>query len=223
MKKIEKDKAIGLRKQGHSLKYIATLLNVSKASVSLWVRNVSLSSKQLQRLAKIGFSTEIVEKRRMSRLKNENVRREVMIREAEKSLSVLSLKDLKLIGIMLYWAEGGKTQRGSVRFSNSNPEMIQVMMCFFRRVCTVKEERFRGHIHTHSHINVEGAEKYWEHISGIPRKQFFKTYAKPSKSSKNKKDSLPFGTFDIYVSDTQLFLKILGWTRKVTMLAKKFS
>ena len=38
---------------------------------------------------------------------------------------------------------------------------------------------------------------------------------KPNKSSQGKKNTLPYGTFDIYVLDAQLFLKIIGWTRGI--------
>jgi len=118
------------------------------------------------------------------------------------------------MGTMLYWAEGGKTQR-MVRFSNGDPEMIKIMMAFFRRVCNVPEEKFRGYIHIHPHLEHTSAETYWSSITGIPLSQFFKTYRKPNKSSQNKKDSLPNGVLDIYVLDTSLFLKITGWARGV--------
>ena len=54
---------------------------------------------------------------------------------------------------MLYWAEGGKTRKGMVRFSNSDPEMIKIMMAFFRKVCNAPKEKFRGYIHIHPHLN----------------------------------------------------------------------
>ncbi len=115
---------------------------------------------------------------------------------------------------MLYWAEGGKTQR-LVRFSNADPEMIKIMMTFFRKICLVPEVKFRGYIHIHPHLKHEEAEKYWSAVSKIPLEQFFKTYRKPNKSSQNKKDSLIYGTFDIYVLDTELFLKITGWAKGI--------
>ena len=93
------------------------------------------------------------------------------------------------------------------------------MMIFFRRVCKIPESKFRGYIHLHPHLSQERAENYWSKVAGIPLSQFFKTYNKPNKSSQNKKDSLPFGTFDIYICDTELFLKLKGWREKVYELA----
>lgn len=117
---------------------------------------------------------------------------------------------------MLYWAEGGKTQR-MVRFSNGDPEMIKIMMAYFRNICDVDESKFRGYIHIHPHLDFRNAEKYWSNVTDIPLGQFFKTYRKQNRSSLNKRNTLPNGVLDIYVLDTELFLKITGWARGIFM------
>jgi hypothetical protein len=91
-------------------------------------------------------------------------------------------------------------------------------MRFFREICKVPEDKFHASIHTFAHANIEKTEKYWSKISGISRNQFFKTYIKPSSASLQKRNTLPFGTFDIYVCDTKLFLTIMGWIEKVKEL-----
>jgi len=214
MKLDERQRARKLRRKGHSLNEIRNELKVSKSSVSLWVRDIELSENQKAHLSDKGFYREAVEKRRKTRLTNELLKREKIILDARKSITKISDKQLWLMGVMLYWAEGGKTQR-MVRFSNGDPEMIKIMMAFFRRVCEVPESKFRGYIHIHPHLNHKEAEEYWSAISDIPLDQFFKTYRKPNKSSQNKKDSLPNGVLDVYVLDTQLFLKITGWAKGI--------
>ena len=81
------------------------------------------------------------------------------------------------------------------------------------------ENKFRGHIHTFEHANIEDTEKYWSKMTGIPRTQFYKTYIKPSSASLQKRNALPFGTFDLSVNDTKLLLTILGWMEKIKELA----
>ena len=215
MKYNEKQKAIALRKNGNSIKEISKKLNVSKSSVSVWVRDIFLSNHQKENLLIRGNSTVVVEKRRATRLSNELNKRNFIIDEAKKDVSIPSVYDLKIIGAMLYWAEGRKRGTRMVSFSNSDPEMIKVIMRFFREVCDVTEKKFRGHIHIHSHLSVEKALKFWSEVTGIPRQQFYKTYCVPSISSKGKADSLPNGTLDIHVCDVKLFLKIMGWIKGV--------
>ena len=118
----------------------------------------------------------------------------------------------------MYLGEGGKTSRGMVRLANSDPDVIKIMMRFFREVCKVPETKFRGSIHTFVHADVNKSEEYWSKISGIPRHQLYRTYVKQSSASLFKRNTLPFGTFDIYVCDTRLFLTIMGWIERIKEL-----
>lgn len=211
MKLEEKTLSRKLREEGYSLNEIRKKTGFNKSSISLWTRDIRLTERQKQRLSKKGLRKEDIEKRRITRLAKENARRTAIINKAEKETDNLSRKNLFIIGTILYWAEGRKAGRGVVTFSNSDPRTIKIMMRFFQEVCKVPKEKFRGHIHVHSHINAKKAEMYWSNISQIPLTQFYKTYKKPSKASLGKKDSLPYGTFDIYVCNTELFLKIKGW------------
>jgi len=211
MKVEEKRKARELRCQGYSIKEIARKLNVAKSSVSIWVRDIELTPTQKGRLSQKGQSVEVVERRRATRLMRENTRRQKIIDKAQKEIKRISKQELFLMGVGLYWAEGSKTNRGSVEFYNSDLRLIKIMKRFFVEVCEVPEYKFRGHIYLHPHLDASRAEKYWSDISEIPRGQFFKTTQQHNRASKNKKDSLPFGTFSLGVYDTKLFLKIKGW------------
>ncbi|MDO8565297.1 MAG: hypothetical protein Q7R67_01610 [bacterium] len=215
MKIIEKEKARTLRKQGKSINQIIKETGLTKSSVSVWVRDIMLTKVQKEKLSERGRSVESIEKRRISRLFNENKKRQIIIDEAKKDFTSISWEQLKLIGIILYLGEGGKTNRNMVRLSNSDPLVIKIMIKFFREICKVPDSKFRASIHTFQHANILETEKYWSKISGIPRSQFFKTYIKPSAASLQKRSTLPFGTFDIYVCDTKLFLTITGWIEKI--------
>lgn len=214
MKTIEKRRAIELRIGGKSINEISKQLGVARSSVSLWVRDIELTTDQKNYLSRKGLLVEVVERRRATRLKNEKYKRDAVINAARKTIPKITNKQLWLIGIMLYWAEGGKTHK-LVRFSNSDPRMIKIMMKFFREICNVPEQKFRGYIHIHQHLDHVSAEHYWSLISGIPTNKFYKTYRKPNKSSLGKRDTLPYGTFDIYVLDTNLFYKIIGWSEGI--------
>lgn len=221
MKVIEKEKARSLRKKGYSMNQIIEETGFTKSSVSLWVRDITLTKAQKNKISQRGRSMESIERRRLLRLSNEQKKRQVIIDEAKKDFSHISLEQLKLIGIILYLGEGGKTERGTARISNSDPLVIKMMMRFFREICKVSEERFRGNIHTFAHADIEKTEKYWSKITGIPRSQFQKTYIKPSSASLQKRFTLPFGTFSINVCDTKLFLTIMGWIEKIEELSLK--
>lgn len=217
MKVEEKRIARSLRKKGYSINQIINETGLVKSSVSVWVRDIVLSKNQQRRISERGRSLESIERRRAARLLNENNKRQIIVKSAKKDFNNISLRELKIIGIILYLGEGGKT-KNMVRIANSDPAVIKIMMRFFREVCCVPENKFRGIVHTFAHANITETEKYWSKISGIPCSQFFKTYTKPSAASLQKRNTLPFGTFDIYVCDTKLFLTIIGWIDKIKEL-----
>ena len=107
------------------------------------------------------------------------------------------------------------------RISNSNPIIIKVIMRYFREVCGVPDSKFRASVHTFAHADVRKTLIYWSKVSGIPVRHFFKTYIKQSSASLHKRNTLPFGTLDIYVCDTKVFLTIMGWIEKISEILTK--
>lgn len=206
-----KDAAIRLRQTGRSIKSIAQQLNAAQSSVSLWVRDVTLTEKQILALRANTHNPQTIEKRRQSRLKNELAKRNAVLDRAVDMVDEISERELWLIGTALYWAEGGKT-KGIVRFSNGDPRMIRLMIRFFAEVCHVDESKMRAHIHIHDSLDCAAAEAYWRKVTNMPKEKFYKTYNKPNVSSKGTRKSLPYGVCDIYVLDANLLLNIQGWT-----------
>lgn len=219
MKVAEKEKARRLRKEGKSINQIVKETGFSKASVSIWVRDIVLTKNQKKKISEKGRSVESIEKRRGNRLANEQKKRNVISDNAKKDIVQISLAELRLTGAILYWGEGGKTKRGVARLANSDPAIIKIMMKFFREVCLVPEGKFRGHIHTFDNANIEKTERYWSQLTGIPRRQFYKTYVKQSIASLYKRKTLPYGTFEICVNNTKLFLTIMAWIEKIKELS----
>lgn len=215
MKLEQKHKARSLRREGKSITRIAETLDVSKGSVSSWVRDVKLSDTIQQRIRKRSHAAHVVEKRRLSRLETESHKRQQAIEFARVNVRKLSQEDLFLVGISLYWGEGSKRKRGVLEFTNSDPHMIRVMMRFFSELQQVPPHKFRGHAYVHSHINPEQAEQYWANVSGIPSSQFHKTSVQKNKK-RLQKDTLPYGTFAIVVCDTKKKLQMDGWIKGMT-------
>jgi hypothetical protein len=221
MKIIERETARLLRRKGMSMNEIIKKTGYSKSSVSGWTSNIVLTKKQKERLLQNGRSLESVERRRRSRLFNESKKRQVVTDKAKGDFSDLSQRDLKIIGSMIYWGEGGKTNRNVARISNSDPIIIKVIMKYFREICGVPNSKFRASVHTFAHANIKEIVNYWVKVSGIPKEHFYKTYTKQSSASLKKRKTLPFGTLDIYVCDTKIFLMIMGWIEKISEILTK--
>ena len=127
MKIAEKEKARFLRKEGKSINQIIKETGFSKASVSVWVRDIILTPEQKSQVSERGRSVESIERRRVSRLFNEKKRRQAITDKAKEDFNNISLEQLKLIGIILYLGEGAKTDHGMARLANSDPEVIKII------------------------------------------------------------------------------------------------
>ena len=116
--------------------------------------------------------------------------------------------EFKIAGIMLYWAEGNKTER--VGITNSDAELVKFMMRWFREVCHVPEKKFKAYLHIHSGQDEQNMKQFWSSVTGIPLYQFGKSHIK-KEGTGHKKNILYNGTIKINICDKNLLYKILGW------------
>lgn len=213
MRAIERKKARKLRTQGFSIREIAERIECAKSSVSEWVRDIPLTAAQIARLKsnQDKARAKAANHPNSSRCKWARIRQRI-IGEAKKEIpKSCSLEKLKIIGASLYWAEGYMASRHSFVFANTDTDMVKLMMCFLIKICKIPLNRIRGRVNIHPHLDINEAAKYWSKISGIPLKQFHKPLLAVSKASKQKRKTLPYGTFRIVISDVTLCSKIKGW------------
>ena len=208
MKYTERLLAVKLRKSGLSYKDILKKIKVSKSTLSIWLREVTLTKEQKRQLMTKGQKIMYeVAKRKVADRKR---RTDEIMKGAKKEVSVLNKQPLFSVGLALYWAEGAKNPEESVKFANSDEKMIMLMMKWFRKFCHVSEKKFRIHIHMHTLHCRKDIIKYWSQITLIPTNQFYKPYIKPT-SLGQRKNILYNGTCSIVLHDKTLFRKVMGW------------
>ena len=205
-------KAQKLRKQGLAIKEIEKKIKVSRSSVSLWVRDVKLTKKQLKRLylnKKTGqLKGSIIAA--MNKIKAREKLVERLLKEGEKEIGNLSKRDKFVTGVAMYFAEGSKTSN-NVSFSNSDARAIKFMMSWLREVCKAPEGKFRGALYLHDNLDKTRAERFWSKLTGIPLKQFTKTYLVKNNPHRLRKAKHIYGVFRITVCNANLHRKIMGW------------
>jgi len=206
MKTAERQKAIRLRKDGFTYSEIEQSLNVSRGSLSLWLRNIPYTPrgdvKNKRRLASFRNS-QVLHRRKIQRISQ-------IMTLAKGEIININPYELKLLGAMAYWTEGSKTKDSLVKFTNSNPKFIKFVLKWLREVCKVPEEKLRVHLRIHDDLYRRKTEQYWSKISGIPLNRFYKTTFKISDSSGKRYNKLKYGIASITVCDTKLFYKIMG-------------
>lgn len=209
MKNEEKVKAIELRSEGESIAGIAKILNVAKSSVSSWVRDVSLTEEQIKKLQE--RNPVINNQLSGARARKEKARALRLLYQEEGRLKAREGNLLHQAGCMLYWGEGAKA-RTSLRFSNSDLNMVKFFIKFLLEACGVQKEQIKISIHCYkNHIPVSDIEKYWLSNLDLKEDSLLKTMVDNiSKSSKKKRNTLTYGTAHLYVYSVQLMQHIYG-------------
>ena len=215
----DKNFAIKLRKQGKSYNEISRTLKIAKSTLSYWLRDLKLSENAESRIkGRYGIGTAKLIERNKKQTIIARERADIIIENARKEVAELKGDPLFLIGTSLYWAEGYKKGlHGSkwkcVNFTNSDPEMVQLMMKYFRTICEASDDKIRIQLIAHPNIDINKAVSFWSKLTGIPKKQFIKTSLKISTASKGKRNinTLRFGTIHIRIYSVKLFFRIMGW------------
>lgn len=82
---------------------------------------------------------------------------------------------LRGLGLGLYWGEGTKANKFSIRISNSDILLIKVFLQFLKEIYQIEEKKLKFEIHLFSDINPREAMRYWTKELNISPQQFFKT------------------------------------------------
>lgn len=214
IKKAERFQAIRLRKAGWSYNEILSKVNVSKSTLSVWLRNIGLAEPQKQRLT---------EKKRISQKKAQEawhalrVKRELdIIQTAQKAIKKISQREFWLIGVALYWAEGSKQKTHLVSqkvcFSNSDPNMVLFFDKWLRVICKRKSEEIVYSIYIHKTGDIIAAKRFWSRLLNT---NIERVYFKPSalKTKRKNTGKSYHGLLRIEVrKSTALNRQIRGWT-----------
>lgn len=188
MAKFEKKlEAINLRKKGLSILDISRKLNVSKASASLWCRDIELNKRQ-----KDSLYNKMVEAGHKGRLIGANKNKENRLKEIEhydflavETINNLNKKERLILLSALYWAEGLKNN-GSFTFTNSDPVMIKIVSKILIDDFNVKKEDLMPRISInmiHKH-RIDSVLKFWSNLLELPIGYFGNPYFSIAKQKK---------------------------------------
>ncbi len=216
MKSDEKIAARKLRQEGHSVKDISKWLNVSRSSVSLWVRDIQLSPAQIQVLdQRIARSRERFtylsrchganQNKEMARLRQEQYHQAGFERARRD-------ERFRLV-CALYWGEGTNATRGQLSICNCDPAMLRV---FIERIHSIElADRMRFSVQYYAENGLSEAEilDWW--LKRLPKlkpnhlRRF--VCCKINRASQRKKTGRrPYGTASVTVASMELLCNVLG-------------
>jgi hypothetical protein len=172
----KKIKALAMRKSGMSYSQIKKRLEVSKSSLSLWLRHLPLSNERVRELRDI--NEQRIERFRNTMATKVQNRLKEVYKQEQTQLLPLSDKELMLTGLFLYWGEGAKTKRFEISLSNTNPRMIKFYIHWLIKAFQVPTAKMVIRLQLYADMSVKKEQQYWSDILGLPTTQFSKPYIK---------------------------------------------
>lgn len=152
---------------------------------------------------------------RKHKIKRRTLKEASAVKFAQKPLSfkkkeILTLEEekLKIAGIMLYWAEGAKSDNYSVvDFANSDPSMVSMFLDFLRKIFSIDENRLRLQLYCYADQDVPSLISFWCNLTNIPESQLIKPYIR--KDFKKTGRKMIHGLIHIRYNDKKLWLEIM--------------
>ncbi|RJQ28099.1 hypothetical protein C4577_00090 [Candidatus Parcubacteria bacterium] len=212
----EKLKARELRAKGESIKSIAKKLRVSSSTASLWCRDIKLSQEQIKTLEQhskdpnYGKRLAYSLKQQAERSKKIQILKETGVKE----IGNLSKRELFLVGVSLYWAEGFKKD-SQAGFASSDPNMINIFLKWLTDCLNYSTQDLSLRVTSNiSHqYRIMDIQNYWSTITKISIKNFQKPFYQKVKWNKIYENPENYhGVLRVKVrKSTDLLRKIQGW------------
>jgi hypothetical protein len=200
-----------LRAEGWTLSEICSEVGCSKASASLWCRDVAADPAALDRRRRDRYLAGNQGARQRGPNKLQRARQaeiDGFVAAGRRRLAHPTDRELLVAGVALYAGEGSKRD-GAVGFANSDPRMIQLFIGWLRRFFAIDEGRLRVALYLHEGLDLAAAQAHWSAVTGVPVTQFRKPYrARADPSIRTSKH--PMGCATVIYQSASVHREILG-------------
>ena len=189
-----REKALALRKNGFSYKYISSETGLSKSTLSGWLTEVPYTPNK-ETVSTFGKARAAASARR-AELRQQSI--DEIRKIAVKDVGEINKRDLFIYGLALYLGEGCKSN-SQIRMINSDPRIIQTTIAWFK-IFGVEKSQFRLRLHLYPDSDTKQCLQFWSRTTSIPVSQFQKHQIDRRIDKKAKKrHKLPFGTAQLSV------------------------
>jgi hypothetical protein len=102
------------------------------------------------------------------------------------------------IGIGLFWGEGTKANKTSIRLGNTDPDLIKTFLVFLNTFFGISQEQLKFGLQVFSDMNGDETRIFWQKQLGVKKKQFYKVTITPYRSIGNYRHKTKYGVLTIY-------------------------
>lgn len=114
------------------------------------------------------------------------------------------------LGIGLYWGEGNKRNRLSIRLGNTDPNLIKKFIQFLTEIYSIKTSKLRFWLQIFGDMSEKEALDFWTKTLKVNRSQFSKTTVTPSSGVGTYREKTAHGVLSVYFHNKKLRDSIVG-------------
>ncbi len=122
----------------------------------------------------------------------------------------LSQAELFGFGLGLYWGEGTKADKTSVRLGNTDPELIAKFIEFLVKIFGVKREALHFGLQLFNDLPKNTAMDFWQKKLRINSSQFYKTIVTESRGKGTYRKKSKYGVLTVYCHNRKLRDLLVG-------------
>lgn len=108
------------------------------------------------------------------------------------------------LGLGLYWGEGTKKNKLTVRLGNTDPALIKRFLEFLEKAYQVEEHKIRFGLQVFSDMSAQKALHFWCTFLDVSPQKFGKVIITPARSIGTYREKTKHGVLTVYVSNKKL-------------------
>jgi hypothetical protein len=107
------------------------------------------------------------------------------------------------VGLGLYWGEGTKANKNSIRLGNTDPDLILTFIEFLKVCFSIDKKDLRFGLQIFSEMSEKEALDFWCAFLDVSKKQFMKTVITISNKKGTYTHKIKHGVLTVYFNNTK--------------------
>lgn len=124
------------------------------------------------------------------------------------------------VGLGLYWGEGNKANKNSIKLGNTNSLLMRTFLAFLQKFIGLKTDDLKFELHLSAGSNENKAIDFWRKALNIKTSQFYKSSIIDRGTKGTYKNKSGFGVLSVYYNNTRARNILMEWLAEIAQLAE---
>lgn len=108
------------------------------------------------------------------------------------------------LGLGLYWGEGNKKDKHSIRLGNTDSKLIKKFIKFLKYFYKIPDKKFKFGLQVFSDMPPHKVLQFWVKELGFPKEQFGRVVVTPTRGIGTYREKSKYGVLTVYISNIKL-------------------